>query len=161
MEVWRARLGSRGWSQGQWLKAWGVGQMGACGGGALVPAQMTRASLPSLRHACSTTSQSCHSVPLHRRAGAPARVALAAALVFPAAGGGGSFGVGRESRVDASAPPQSSARHTASAARLSQSAQHAGSQDALSRTSTVPLQLLLPFVRRTGSRCPGSVRPVS
>lgn len=123
-----------------------------------LPAQVSSTGLQLLLHACSTTSQSRHSAPVHWTAGARACVEFAAPLAFPAPGPGGSSAVGGARWPAGPAPPQPSARHRASAARPSQSAPHAGSQDCPSRTSTVPLQRLLPFTRRTPSCSPGSGR---
>lgn len=124
-------------------------------GWSVVPAQVTWAGLPPLVHACSTTSQSRQSGLLHRMAGARARVAFGFPLAFPTAQSGGSSGLGGAGEAGTpSAGPQPSARHTAWAAEKSQNAPHRGSQDCPSRTSTIPLQRLLPFTRRT--RSPGS-----
>lgn len=129
-------------------------------GRAHVPSQVSWASHPlSLRHCRSTTLQSCHSGPLHQTAGPRAHVAFGDLLVFPAGGPGDSSRGGRSPWATVpAAPPQSSARHTASEALLSQCMLHTGCQDVPSRTSTAPLQRLLPFTRRTRSGSPGSVR---
>jgi hypothetical protein len=131
---------------------------GVGGGNGHLPAQVTCAGLSSLLHTCSTTSQRCQSAPLHRMAGASGRVVFGVPLLFPAMGPGGSSGVGGPGWAVVPAEPQPSARHTASAAWRSQRAPQGRSQDAVSRTSTVPLQRLLPFTRRTPSRSPGRVR---
>lgn len=123
-----------------------------------VPAQVTLAGVSFLSHACSTTLQSCHSALVHRTAGARVSVAFVASLVFPAPGPGGGSRDGKAGGVASQAPPQPSARHTASEAQLSQKAPQAGSQDSPSQTSTVPPQWLLPFTRRTPSCCPGIAR---
>lgn len=130
--------------------------MGA--GRSAVPAQVTWAGLWLPMHGCSATTQSCHSPPLQRMAGARACVAFRALLALPKAQLSGSSGVGGGWTGDPAAPPQSSARHTASAAWWFQRASHTGCQDRPRRTSTVPLQRLLPFTRRTPRCSPGSTR---
>lgn len=130
--------------------------MGA--GRSAVPAQVTWAGLWLPMHGCSTTSQSCHSAPPQRIAGARACVTFRAPLAFPKAQFRGSSGVGGGWTGDPAAPPQPSARHTASAAWRFQNASHTGCQDCPRRTSTVPLQRLLPFTRRTPSCSPGRTR---
>lgn len=150
-------------SEGPWMEASrGSGRQvprGQVKGVPAVPAQVTWACLGSLTHGCSSTSQSCHSLPVHMTKGARACVPFWAPLAFPVAQSCGISNVGGMGWSGTlAAPPHPSARHTASAASLFQNAPHVGSQDCLIRTSTVPLQRLLPFTRRTLSCFPASAR---
>lgn len=142
-----------------WQRPGGQGSSGQRQGVPTVPSQVTWAGLWSRLHGSSPTSQSCHSSPLHRMKGIRACVAFWALLAFPAAQSCGSSSVGEVRWTGTfAAPPQPSTLHTTSAAWRSHNAPHVGSQDCLIQTSTVPLQWLLPFTRRTPRCSPGSAR---